>query len=209
MIEYPLLPWLPPIFVGMIFGRLFHENLQRDQEGQAYFTAGLWGVICLVLFFIIRFAHSFGNINPPPGGYLSEPLPGIALFNVIKYPPSLAFLLINVGGALAMLPIIRYLRLADRWIGKPLLIYGRSALFFYIVHLPLAFGLTILFTWAGFYKKTVGMILIYVGKKKRLLNDSVVHHHVSFVSAMFLVRKIQARQTFNFYLAFVLINAGK
>ncbi|HEX8281070.1 MAG TPA: hypothetical protein VF551_06815, partial [Chthoniobacterales bacterium] len=66
----------------------------------------------------------------------------LSFLNCAKYPPSLLYLLMTLG------PGIMLLALFDRDIGKwsrPLLIFGRVPLFFYLLHLPLINGLAVVF----------------------------------------------------------------
>jgi hypothetical protein len=59
----------------------------------------------------------------------------MGFLNVVKYPPSLAFLTVTLGFNLILIASIalaeRYLRSAVH----PLLIFGRTALLFYLLHL--------------------------------------------------------------------------
>jgi len=70
-----------------------------------------------------------GDFHPPAG-------PGwVAFLNLTKYPPSLAYLLVTLGIDLLLLAFLsRREEILKRW-GKPLLVFGRTALFFYIAHL--------------------------------------------------------------------------
>lgn len=123
---YPLVPWLGLAGFGLVFGRWMLSN-----RAQASRSAAVIGVAFLALFAVVRVIGGFGNIHPVQG-------PGwIAFLNVTKYPPSLVFVLFTLGVDLLLLAI--FSRLGDgleRW-AKPLVVFGRSALFFYIAHLYL------------------------------------------------------------------------
>jgi hypothetical protein len=67
-IEYPIIPWLPPIFLGFIFGRMF-LNAGRSVK-PAYLVTLATSMTGFVCFIIIRCVGKFGNINPPSEGYL-------------------------------------------------------------------------------------------------------------------------------------------
>jgi len=125
-VYYPLIPWLGVALSGMAFGHwLIHS------PARTYRNAAFAGVALLVLFTIFRLAGGFGNLQPPAG-------PGwIAFLNVVKYPPSIVFLALTLGVDLLLLALVA--RAGDgirRW-GQPLLVFGRSPLFFYIAHLYL------------------------------------------------------------------------
>jgi len=123
---YPILPWLGIVLLGFVFGKW----LLKDRV-QAYQRALLVGSIFIMLFFIIRILGGFGNIHPPKSsGFIS-------FFNVTKYPPSLTFTLLNLGLCLIFIGIFSRLHSSLERRGNPLLVFGRSALFFYILHLYL------------------------------------------------------------------------
>ena len=122
-IFYPVVPWLGVTGLGLLFGEL----LKRDKY-RAGRVAGWTGLGFLVLFAIIRTSGGFGNLNEVPPGW-------IGFLNVIKYPPSLAFLTITLGINLLLMGLWGWaeLRLQSRY--HPLLVFGRVALFFYLLHL--------------------------------------------------------------------------
>jgi uncharacterized membrane protein len=121
---YPVMPWLGVLGLGMGFGRW----LKQDQE-QAFRGAWWLGVAALLLFIPVRWLGGFGNIRPSQGdGW-------IAFLNVVKYPPSIVFLLITLGVDLILLGV--FARVVTRvevalW---PLVVFGRSPFFFYVTHL--------------------------------------------------------------------------
>jgi hypothetical protein len=67
----------------------------------------------------------------------------IDFLNVVKYPPSLSFLLLSLGFDLVLLALFAR---ASRWLagwGSPLVTLGRTALFFFLTHwfIYAAFGI--------------------------------------------------------------------
>jgi uncharacterized membrane protein len=143
---YSAIPWLGFAGLGLIFGRWVFRN-----AGQAYRRAFLLGILSLVLFAGVRIIGGFGNIHPP------ESLGWMDFLHVTKYPPSIAFLLLTLG--IVMLFLFLFSRLEEdikSW-GKPLLVFGRSALFFYLIHLYV-FGIAGLF----FIPQGTGIPLMYV-----------------------------------------------
>ena len=130
-VKYPVIPWLGVALLGMALGR----KMARDPR-RAYRQAFLFGTGAVVLFPIVRFiGWPVGDFHPPAGSGW------IAFLNLTKYPPSLAFILVTLGIDLLLLAFLsRREETLERW-GKPLLVFGRTALFFYIVHLYV-FGLT-------------------------------------------------------------------
>lgn len=126
LVYYPLIPWLGLAALGMVFGR----RLARDRAG-AYRAALPIGAALVLLFLLVRSFGGFGNIRPPAG-------PGwIAFLNVVKYPPSIVFILLTLGVNLLLLALLARVGAAlGRW-AQPLLVFGNSPLFFYIAHLYL------------------------------------------------------------------------
>jgi uncharacterized membrane protein len=123
---YPILPWLGIVLFGFVFGKW----LLKDRT-QAYRKALLLGGIFIILFFFIRILGDFGNIHPP------ESFGFISLFNVTKYPPSLVFTFLTMGLCLTFLGLFSLMPAFLDNKKNPLLVFGQSALFFYVLHLYL------------------------------------------------------------------------
>ena len=135
---YPIIPWLGIVFFGFVFGKWILKDRIK-----AYKRAFFLGSIFIVLFFIIRILGKFGNIHPPADSGL------ISFLNVTKYPPSLAFTLLNIGLCLLLIwTISQQKNSLQRW-GKPFLVFGRSSLFFYILHLYIFAIIGLFFTSRG------------------------------------------------------------
>lgn len=119
---YPALPWLGLTGLGLAFGRDLSALTQR---------ALTFGALALAVFFVVRVGGGFGNIHVPvPGGW-------IGFLNLTKYPPSVAFVAFTLAVNLSLLAAINatWSRLQP-W-ASAFLVFGRTALFFYIVHLYL------------------------------------------------------------------------
>jgi len=122
---YPLIPWLCLTGFGFIFGKLLLKNREK-----LFQYTGIVGVTFLVFFVFIRWMGGYGNFHEWNNGW-------IAFLNVTKYPPSLSFIFLTMGINLLLLFMFSKIEYTLSHIGQPLLIFGRSALFFYIVHLYL------------------------------------------------------------------------
>ena len=57
----------------------------------------------------------------------------MSFFNLTKYPPSLLFILFNIGVGFILLALLNKVE-NKNWV-KPLIIFGSVPMFFYIVHL--------------------------------------------------------------------------
>ena len=120
---YPPIPWLGISLLGMAFA----QWLLADQK-RAYRWALLVGLACLALFLLLRVLGGFGNLRMPAGRSL------IDFFNVVKYPPSLTFLLLSLGFDLVLLGVFSR---AARWLSttaRPLVTLGQAALYFFLAH---------------------------------------------------------------------------
>jgi uncharacterized membrane protein len=109
--------------MGVIFGQVLHSEGERTFR---YVLMG--GAGFLALFVLVRWAGVFGNFHPWESGW-------IGLFNVTKYPPSLAFILMTLGLNFLLLFVFHKREAALPRLARPLLVFGRSPLFFYIAHL--------------------------------------------------------------------------
>ena len=122
VVFYPVIPWLGITGLGILLGR-WQASTLRDLPQKALIVA----VILLAGFAIVRHIGGFGNFHPPQLGW-------IGWLNVTKYPPSLSFVLLTLGINALLLSIF------SRWSGEllnGLSVFGRSPLFFYILHLYL------------------------------------------------------------------------
>ena len=128
--NYPILPWLELVVFGILFGHW----LKRDQE-QAYSGGLKIGFGFLLAFLVIRYMDGFGNILPRIANTW------IDFLNVVKYPPSMAFTLLTMGLNLIILGLFARANENIRTFFYPLVIFGRSPLFFYVLHLFLYAGL--------------------------------------------------------------------
>ena len=136
-IFYPVVPWLGVTGLGLLFGKLLKRDTRRAGR-----VAGWTGFGFLILFVMIRTAGGFGNLSEVPAGWMG-------FLNVVKYPPSLAFLTVTLGINLLLMGMWRWTKphlLQSRY--HPLLVFGRVALFFYLLHLWV-FSLLGLFFRAG------------------------------------------------------------
>jgi uncharacterized membrane protein len=155
---YSVFGWLGVALLGMAFGRAWLTHGSR-----VFRWTLIGGLLALPLFVLVRLGGGFGNIRPIEGSGW------IGFLNVVKYPPSLALLLLTLGVSSILLYLfeqagavhsLRSPALA-RW-GKPLLVFGQTALFFYVTHLFIYKVLQIL--WAdGRGLAGVNLPTLYLG----------------------------------------------
>jgi uncharacterized membrane protein len=133
---FPLIPWCAVTLLGFSMGSLFESNSASSRR-----TLLFAGVGALVLFAILRVTNAYGN----PSAAIAHSTPGewrvmptvsktvILFFDVEKYPPSLQYLLMTLGGIFILLAAAS----ASSWgvFGRVMNVYGRVPLFYYILHL--------------------------------------------------------------------------
>lgn len=131
---YPLVPWMGVMAAGYGFGAMLRQ--EPETRRTRMFRLGL---ALTLLFVVLRFANLYGN--PRPWSAQASPLFTIFSFmDCHKYPPSLLYLLMTIGPALVMLSFLD--RLTPRLL-RPILVFGRVPLFYYLLHLPLIHGLAV------------------------------------------------------------------
>jgi uncharacterized membrane protein len=133
---FPLIPWCAVTLLGYSMGSLFQSNSASSRRALLRAGAG-----SLLLFALLRATNLYGN----PGAAIAHSTPGdwhmmpalsktvILFFDVEKYPPSLQYLLMTLGGIFILLAMAG--ARSWGWLGRVLETYGRVPLFFYILHL--------------------------------------------------------------------------
>jgi uncharacterized membrane protein len=130
--QYPLIPWIGVMAAGYGFGTL----LLRDTAVRRRWLLGLGTGLCLG-FLVLRTINRYGD--PDPWSQQRDGLfTALSFLNCHKYPPSLLYLLMTLGPALLLLA---WFERAPQLPGRPLLIFGRVPMFFYLIHLPLIHAL--------------------------------------------------------------------
>jgi uncharacterized membrane protein len=130
--QYPLIPWIGVMAAGYGFGTL----LLQDTAVRRRWLLGLGGGLCLG-FLVLRTINRYGD--PDPWSQQRDGLFTVLSFlNCHKYPPSLLYLLMTLGPALLLLA---WFERAPQLPGRPLLIFGRVPMFFYLIHLPVIHAL--------------------------------------------------------------------
>jgi uncharacterized membrane protein len=138
VILYPFLAWTGLMMLGYCTGHLFSPGFAPADRKKILSWAGLG----LILFFILlRWTNIYGN--PSPWTSQADFIRTLySFFNVQKYPPSLLFLSITIGPALIVLALLEDLRNGFTRFMK---VFGRVALFYYILHFFLAHVLAAIF----------------------------------------------------------------
>ena len=125
-VVYPALPWIGVVALGYGLGPLFSQPAARRDPA---LLGG--GAAALALFVLLRAGNLYGDPQPWHEGR-DALFSFLSFLNVTKYPPSLLYLLVTLGGAALALPLMERLRGS---LGHVLAIFGRTPLLFYVLHL--------------------------------------------------------------------------
>lgn len=136
VIHYPLLSWLSIALLGWWFGSAFARRAgdrgRRDAMGFGARVAAAAGLCLLVVFALQRVVNGYGN-------FWIERLDDhwLRWLQVSKYPPSVAFVGLELG--LGLLLLAGLLRWEARGVGRAtrpgwVALLGTTALFYYLVH---------------------------------------------------------------------------
>jgi uncharacterized membrane protein len=138
-ISYPLIPWVAVMAAGYCFGPVFLLPEQRRRRALL-----LTGGLCAVVFLLLRLTNLYGDPKPwmPQKNWVFTVL---SVLNCIKYPPSLLYLLMTLGMMFVCLALFDKDKVQR--MGRPLIVFGKSPLFFYLIHLPLIHGAMLAATW--------------------------------------------------------------
>lgn len=126
--SYPVLPWIGVIFIGYCLGQFFSPRFSSQQRNQYLLTIGMSSIALFILF---RWINIYGD--QAWHVYASPLLTLMSFFNLTKYPPSLLFILWNVGLGLIILVLFE-LFIKTRLL-KPFIVFGSVPMFFYLLHL--------------------------------------------------------------------------
>jgi uncharacterized membrane protein len=146
IVGYPFLHWLAIMALG-------YACAERLAEGGAKTERWLLQCACvlLALFALVRGLNAYGNM-----GLLRDSNDVVQWLHVSKYPPSIAFLTLELG-------IMALLLAGFYWLGRagaldkalaPVVLLGQTALFYYVLHIH------VLFTFAhviGIEKQGMGL----------------------------------------------------
>jgi uncharacterized membrane protein len=124
LIVYPFLPWTGLMMLGYGLGKIM-ESPNRKK------TLNILGFSLIGFFVLLRFINVYGDPlpwTPQKNGCYTF----LSFINVNKYPPSLLYMCITIGPALLLLS---FLDTVKNRLTNVLKIYGRVAMFYYLLHL--------------------------------------------------------------------------
>ncbi len=128
LIVYAFLPWTGVMMLGYCFGKLFGPEMDpvRRKKILVLMGAGL-----LLLFVLLRSINLYGDPIPWSSHPRGSAFTFLSFININKYPPSLDFLSVTIGGGILVLALLEGTRNA---VTNFFRIYGRVPMFYYILH---------------------------------------------------------------------------
>ncbi len=143
--QYPFLPWLGIMLLGFSIGRWYTRDFDAQRRQRLLMISG---ISAIALFVILRGFNIYGD--PAPWTTQRNWLYSLfSILNCTKYPVSLAYILMTIGPVLIVLALLerRPIKLL-----KPLEVFGRVPMFYYILHFYLIHFLALV-TYMFIYHK--------------------------------------------------------
>jgi uncharacterized membrane protein len=125
---YPLMPWLGLIAAGYALGPVF--LWERARRTRFLLAASS---LLMLAFIALRATNLYGDPGPWSAQGRGAMFDLMSFMRVQKYPPSLLYLCVTGSIGLALLALFERIRQV-----KLLALFGRTPMFFYVVHIALA-----------------------------------------------------------------------
>jgi uncharacterized membrane protein len=130
VVAYPVIPWLAVSSFGLFFAHYWTKKPSSTWQ---------WGAALVAIALVLRAVGGPGNLALPRDNSWIE------FLNNVKYPPSLVFWTLSVGTSLLLLAALERLPALYQSPRSPLLVFGQTPLFYYIVHFYVLTALALLF----------------------------------------------------------------
>jgi uncharacterized membrane protein len=138
-IAYPLVPWVAVMALGSVAASVYEWPAEKRRR--VLVTSG---AAAIAAFVVLRALNGYGN-PAPWSPQRTAALTVASFFNVLKYPPSLDYLLMTLGPMLIVLAAVEQARgPVASWLS----VYGRVPLFFYVAHIFVAHAIAVLLAFA-------------------------------------------------------------
>jgi uncharacterized membrane protein len=134
IVAYPVVPWLCYLLLGWVGARYL---LSRSHDGSIQLPlpqlAGA-GVFLGATFLVVRGMNHYGNMS-----LFRDDLSLVQWLHVSKYPPSLSFTTLELSVMVLLVLLLALVAGNSKELSQrnPLLVFGQTPLFFYILHIPL------------------------------------------------------------------------
>lgn len=154
---FPPMAWLSFAILGLLYGRIV---LARSWSTTAINSANAVAGLGFFLVFVLTRLLHFGNLsegclhmpehvaNPQGNQYLASVA---SFFYLIKYPPDVAFWALTMAGNFFLLALFGSIpQTVAKKVFHVLLVFGTSALFFYVTHMVVLFSTgALMVAWVG------------------------------------------------------------
>ncbi len=130
IVKYPLLPWLAMLMLGWVFGRHVVRLAAGTTRVSGKTVMWIAGAASLIIFAVVRGSAGYGDMFLHRADNSWQ-----QWLHVSKYPPSLTYATLELGLLFLVLALLRTIepRIGVRPNG-PLLVFGQTSMFFYLVH---------------------------------------------------------------------------
>jgi uncharacterized membrane protein len=130
LIHYPFIPWLATMMLGWAFGRHIVQYNAGKTRTTPMKVLVVTGIFALVVFLTVRGFQGYGDmfLHRTDNSWQQW-------LHVSKYPPSLTYYGLELGLLALCLALMMKIepKIGVRFNG-PLLVYGQTAMFFYLLH---------------------------------------------------------------------------
>ena len=145
-ILYPAIPWLAMMMLGWVFGCwMVAQPPEKPKQHSIQRMLLFCGSCALLGFIVIRVLDDYGNMF-----MLLEGHSAVQWLHVSKYPPSLAYTVLELG---LMAIVLAVLIQVEPYVGVrqngAVLVFGQTALFFYLAHFGVLSVLRVVFDSGG------------------------------------------------------------
>ncbi|HZX58181.1 MAG TPA: heparan-alpha-glucosaminide N-acetyltransferase domain-containing protein, partial [Mucilaginibacter sp.] len=128
LVGYPLIPLIAVMPLGYCLGTLYAADYDAKKRQKNLL---ILGGCAIAAFIILRYSNVYGD--PVKWSVQKNALfTFLSFLNVNKYPPSLLYLLLTLGGACLFLSFTEKLKGA---VVNVVSVYGRVPMFYYLVHI--------------------------------------------------------------------------
>ena len=126
---YTLIPWMGVMALGFAFGQ---DGIKKALK---------LGPVLILAFVVLRFSNLYGDPHPWMV-QASLSLTVMSFLSCEKYPPSLLYLLMTLGPSITLMGLVEWWRKGGTRqlpaFTKPIVLFGRVPMFYYLLHLYLA-----------------------------------------------------------------------
>jgi uncharacterized membrane protein len=128
LVGYPIIPLVAIMPLGYCLGQLYSPEYGVEKRKKTLF---LLGASSIILFIVIRYINVYGD--PVKWSVQKDAFfTFLSFIKVNKYPPSLLYVLLTLGGASLFLA---FTEKVQNGFVKIVSVYGRVPMFYYIIHI--------------------------------------------------------------------------